>query len=91
MEVLMTVLTTGRRTLRIWQVVEKVGLSKATIWRLSASGNFPKPIKISRGCTGWLEHEIDELLEARAAARVCKIGSSTPSEVVRDFENGGST
>jgi len=36
---------------------------------LSASGEFPKPIKLSKGCTVWLEHEIDELLEAKAATR----------------------
>ena len=73
----MTALAAGRRTLRIWQVVEKVGLSKATIWRLSASGKFPKPIKISRGCTAWLEHEIDELLDARAAERELSIKTAS--------------
>ena len=65
----MTALITSRRTLRIWQVVEKVGLSEPTIWRLSASGMFPKPIKISKGCTVWLEHEIDEMVDAKAAER----------------------
>ncbi len=61
--------TGPKRTLRIWQVKEKTGLSEATLWRLSASGEFPKPIKLSKGCTVWLEHEIDELLEAKAATR----------------------
>ena len=65
----MTALITGKRTLRIWQVVARVGLSEPTIWRLSASGAFPKPIKISKGCTVWLEHEIDELVDAKAAER----------------------
>jgi len=59
----------GRRTLRIRQVAEKVGLSEPTIWRLSSSGKFPKPIKISKGCTVWLEHEIDEMVDAKAAER----------------------
>jgi prophage regulatory protein len=65
----MTALTAGKRILRIWQVVEKVGLSAPTIWRLCSSGEFPKPIKISKGCTAWLEHEIDELIDAKAAER----------------------
>jgi prophage regulatory protein len=65
----MTALVAGKKTLRIWQVVEKVGLSAPTIWRLCSSGEFPKPIKISRGCTAWLEHEIDELIDAKAAER----------------------
>jgi prophage regulatory protein len=50
-------------------VAEKTGLSGATIWRLSASGKFPKPIKLSIGCTVWLEHEIDDLLNTKAAER----------------------
>jgi prophage regulatory protein len=65
----MTSVAASRRTLRIRQVVEKVGLSAPTIWRLCSLGEFPKPIKISRGCTAWLEHEIDELIDAKAAAR----------------------
>lgn len=59
----------GKRALRIRPVKEKTGLSEPTIWRLSASGSFPKPFKISKGCTVWLEHEIDEWLNAKAAAR----------------------
>ena len=58
-----------KRTLRIRQVAEKTGLSGATIWRLSASGKFPRPIKLSVGCTVWLEHEIDDLLNTKAAER----------------------
>jgi prophage regulatory protein len=69
-------LMTGRRTLRIRQVVEKTGLSQATIWRLSASGDFPRPIKISKGCTVWLEHEIDEMVEAKVAEREAMIDGS---------------
>jgi predicted DNA-binding transcriptional regulator AlpA len=65
----MTSVLAGRRTLRIWQVAEKVGLSEPTIWRLSACGKFPKPIKISKGCTVWLEHEIDEMVDGMAAKR----------------------
>ena len=65
----MTILKAGRRTLRIRQVSAKSGLSEPTIWRLSASGEFPKPIKISKGCTVWLEHEIDEMVDAKAAER----------------------
>jgi prophage regulatory protein len=68
----MKALTTSRRTLRIRQVKAKTGLSEPTIWRRSASGEFPKPIKISKGCTVWLEHEIDELIDAKAAERAPK-------------------
>ena len=65
----MTAFIAGKRTLRIWQVVAKVGLSQPTIWRLSASGEFPKPIKISKGCTAWFEHEIDAWFDAKRLNR----------------------
>ena len=58
-----------KRALRIKQVVQKIGLSEATVWRLAATGEFPRPIKLSRGCTVWLESEIDEFLDSRAARR----------------------
>jgi prophage regulatory protein len=60
---------TTKRALRIKQVVQKVGLSEATVWRLAATREFPRPIKLSRGCTVWLESEIDDFLESRAEAR----------------------
>jgi prophage regulatory protein len=65
----MTALIPAKRTLRIRQVASKTNLSQPTIWRLSAAGQFPKPIKISKGCTVWLEHEIDEMIDAKAAER----------------------
>jgi prophage regulatory protein len=59
----------SKRALRIKQVTQKIGLSEATVWRLAATGEFPRPIKLSRGCTVWLEDEIDSFLESRAAGR----------------------
>ena len=65
----MTSFKNGKRVLRVRQVRAKTGLSVPTIWRLSASGEFPKPIKMSKGCTACFEHEIDEMLDAKAAER----------------------
>jgi prophage regulatory protein len=76
----MTTSTTDTRALRISKVIEKTGLSEATIWRLSAGGDFPKPIKISKGCTAWLEHEIDEFFEAKAAKREADTACGENSE-----------
>ncbi len=72
----MTEPVAGRRAIRIGQVTAKTGLSAPTIWRHSAAGTFPKPIKISPGCTAWLEHEIDEMLEATRAVAYTSIGSA---------------
>jgi prophage regulatory protein len=74
----------GRRIIRLGQVSAKTGLSAPTIWRHSAAGTFPKPIKISPGCSGWIEDEIDELIEAKRLER-----DAAQSGVERSGEHHG--
>lgn len=57
------------KILRIRSVIEKVGLSRSTIYALCKSGKFPKQICITDRCVGWLEEEIDEFLNQRASCR----------------------
>ena len=45
------------------------GIRDATLWRLEKRGDLPKPVKLSPGRVMWIEHEIDALIDARAAAR----------------------
>jgi prophage regulatory protein len=47
------------RILRLHQVTEAVGLSKASIYRLAKLGLFPKPFKIGISAVGWDEAEIE--------------------------------
>lgn len=35
------------------QIAQRLGISRATTWRWVKNGHFPKPIKISAGCTRW--------------------------------------
>ena len=61
------------RVLRLPGVIAKVGLSRATIYRLQANGQFPSSIKLgpidrSRSATGWLESDIDTWIAERIAA-----------------------
>ena len=58
-----------RRTIRVGQLREKTGLSESSIWRLVRLRQFPRPMKLSPGCTAWFEHEIDEWLDRKGAAR----------------------
>jgi len=46
------------RIIRIKEVIKLTGLSQATIYRLMASGNFPKQIKITFKAVGWIESEL---------------------------------
>jgi prophage regulatory protein len=45
--------------LRIAKVVEKAGMSKATIYRRIKEGKFPAPLELSTNIVGWRESEIE--------------------------------
>lgn len=50
--------------LRLPQVKQATGLSRATIYKMAASGKFPKPIKISARASGWRESSIIAFLDS---------------------------
>ena len=64
--------------LRMADVVNKTCLSRSTVGRLMAKGQFPKPIKISAGMTRWLSCDVDnwifKLAEASSNAASWKGG-----------------
>ncbi|MCY4654385.1 MAG: AlpA family phage regulatory protein [Dehalococcoidia bacterium] len=45
------------KVLRLLAVLERIGLSRSTLWRLINDGEFPEPIKLGPRATGWLEEE----------------------------------
>jgi prophage regulatory protein len=50
-------------------VIERVGLSDTTLWRLERKGLFPKRIRITEsGMIGWLESEVQAWIHARVRA-----------------------
>ena len=60
------------RVLRLPDLERKVGLRKTQIYGLMASGEFPAAIKLTKRVSGWLEHEIDGFILARAAHRTTR-------------------
>ena len=50
---------TPDRILRIKAVLERTGLSRATMYRKMQSGSFPKNVRISTRCTGWRESAVN--------------------------------
>jgi prophage regulatory protein len=48
------------------ELIGLTGLSEATIYRLIARGDLPRPIRLSPGRTAWREDVIAAWLEARA-------------------------
>lgn len=55
------------RAIRIPEVCNLTGMSRATIWRKARDGSFPQPFRISEAITSWDESEIVAWLDAKKA------------------------
>jgi len=51
------------RILRIQAVLDRTGLSRATLYRKMRNGTFPTNIRISTRCAGWRESAISEWMK----------------------------
>lgn len=51
--------------LRLPKVLERTGMSKATVYRGIKAGTFPAPVSLGSRAIGWLESSIDEFIESR--------------------------
>ncbi|AQR75656.1 AlpA family transcriptional regulator [Sphingomonas sp. LM7] len=51
---------TTDRILRIKAVLDRTGLSRATLYRKIQQGSFPSQLKISTRCAGWRESAIQD-------------------------------
>jgi prophage regulatory protein len=56
------------RLLRMQDLLDITGLSRATVYRAVCAGSFPKPIKIG-GASRWPASELAAYIEARKSAR----------------------
>ena len=61
---------TSERLIRLRDVIEKTGLSKTTIYRLSGDtdSDFPASVRLTPAAVGWRESEIDVWINSRGAA-----------------------
>ena len=48
--------------IRINQLIQKLPISKASIWRKVKQGTFPAPVKLSVGITAWSTTSIETWL-----------------------------
>jgi prophage regulatory protein len=57
------------RILRLKEVIDSTGLARSTIYKLAATGKFPKPISLGDRCVGWLLSEVEDWILAKVEAR----------------------
>jgi len=57
---------TNEQFIRMRELLQRVGLSRSTVYRLTDAGRFPSPIKLSERASAWRLREV----EAWAAERI---------------------
>ena len=50
------------------QIAKRYGVGRATPWRWVKTRNFPKPIKLSPGCSRWKDSDIQKWEAEQSAA-----------------------
>lgn len=58
-----------RHFLSIQEVVERVPLSKPTIYRKVGLNEFPKPVEFGKRVSRWIESEVDDWINRQVEAR----------------------
>ena len=54
---------TPDRILRLDTVLDRTGLSRATLYRKVQAGTFPRQVKIAVRCAGWRESAVNQWLD----------------------------
>lgn len=57
------------RLIRCPEVLSRLGVSKTHLYRLIASGAFPRPIPLGRQVVAWLDSEVDSWIEQQRDKR----------------------
>ena len=58
-------MTKPTRIIRHREVLQRVGLSRVTLWGLRQSGQFPKPLLLGKSAIGWREQDIEDWIASR--------------------------
>ncbi len=57
------------RIIRKPELLNMVGLSDATIWRMERAGRFPRRVRLGGNSVGWIDSEVQAWFTAKASER----------------------
>ena len=63
--------------IRLPEVMNTVGLSRPTIYRMMKAGMFPQQIKLGTAAVGWLRSEVEQWINRRLQQRVSSMPELT--------------
>jgi prophage regulatory protein len=58
------------RFIRLREVLNRTGLSRSTIYALAKADLFPKPIKLGKQASAWVESEVDDWQRTKVKQRL---------------------
>jgi predicted DNA-binding transcriptional regulator AlpA len=56
------------RFMRLTEVIDVIGLSRTTIWRMEKAGAFPRRFKLGTSSIAWREKDIIAWMDSRPLA-----------------------
>ena len=54
----------GRRIIRVPEVLDRRGTSRTQLWRDVRDGKFPAPVQLGPNSIGWYSDEVDEAVDS---------------------------
>ena len=60
------------------QVLEMIGVSRTTSWRMVQAGCFPPPVRITQRNRGYLREDVEAWIKDRAEGRQLDAGAPRP-------------
>ena len=60
--------TMTTRMIRLAELLARTGLSRSTLYRLEAEGQFPRRVKLGKRSVAWRESQLVEWIESRSHA-----------------------
>ena len=64
---------TRSRLMRLPEVVQLTGVSRSTIYRWIANGEFPRQISLGANTVAWLESDVDDWIQLRISRLVFRL------------------
>ena len=58
------------RILRMREVIQRIGLSRSTIYKLMGNHEFPRPLKLGSQAIGWRDSDIEAWIADRPRSPV---------------------
>jgi prophage regulatory protein len=65
--------------IRIRQVLEMIGVSRTTLWRMVQAGTFPRPVRITERSRGYPRETVEAWMTARTDGAPLAVDTSSPN------------